>query len=127
MPHSLKSLQSGEQMNDRRTARRYDLAIPVKYEKPEIAPSDQPQGQTRAISRSGLYFTAAAAPEPGSIVTLTLTLPSTLTGGGEGVLVEVQARIVRVEPAASTPDGRIGVAAKIESYEILRLPPGRAN
>jgi hypothetical protein len=114
-------------MNDRRTARRYDLAIPVKYEGTETAATEEPHGRTREISRSGLYFTAEAAPEPGSMVTLTLTLPSTLTGGGDAVLVEVLARILRVEPAEATVDGRIGVAARIESYEIVRASPDRAN
>jgi PilZ domain len=113
-------------MSDRRTARRYGLAIPVKYEAPEIAATEEPHGQTREISRSGLYFTADAAPEPGSMVTLTLTLPPALTGG-EGVLVEVQAKILRVEPAESTLDGRMGVAASIEGYEIVRASPGRLN
>jgi len=113
-------------MSDRRTARRYGLAIPVKYEVAENPAIEEPLGRTREISRSGLYFTAAAAPDPGSIVTLTLTLPSELTGG-EGVLVEIQARILRVEPPEATADGRIGVAASIESYEIVRASPGRPN
>jgi hypothetical protein len=114
-------------MNDRRTARRYDLAIPVKYERRERAGMEEPHGRTREISRRGLYFTAEAAPETGSMVTLTLTLPSTLTGGGEEVLVEVQARIVRVEPPEATADGRVGVAARIERYEIVRASPEGAN
>jgi hypothetical protein len=114
-------------MNDRRAARRYDLAIPVKFEVPETAATEEPHGRTRAISSSGLYFTAEAAPEPGSMVTLTLSLPSSLTGGGEGVLVEVLARILRVEPSEATADGRIGVAARIESFDIVRAVPGRAN
>ena len=59
-------------------------------------------------------------------MTLTLTLPPALTGG-EGVLVEVQARILRVEPAETTADRRMGVAARIESYEIVRASPGRVN
>jgi len=113
-------------MNDRRAARRYDLAVPVKVEREDASPRTEPLGCTREISRSGLYFTADAAPEPGSMVSLTLTLPPTLTGGEE-VLVEVMARIVRVEPAGTTSDGRIGVAARIERYEILRVPADRAN
>ena len=107
-------------MNDRRTARRYGLTLPVRFDgRRGAAPADDAIAHTREISRSGLYFTAEAAPEPGSMVTLTLTLPPTLTGG-ESVLVEVIARIVRIEPAAVTPDGRVGVAAKIERYEIMR-------
>ncbi len=113
-------------MNDRRAARRYDLAVPVKFEGEETTPRTEPLGCTREISRSGLYFTADAAPAPGSMVSLTLTLPPTLTGGEE-VLVEVMARIVRVEPAETTANGRIGIAARIERYEILRAPAERAN
>ena len=113
-------------MNDRRAARRYDLAIPVKFEPQESESSGEPLGCTREISRSGLYFTTDAAPEPGSMMSLTLTLPGTLTGGDE-VLVEVMARIVRVEPANATTDGRIGVAARIERYEIVRAAVGQAN
>jgi hypothetical protein len=60
------------------------------------------------------------------MVSLTLTLPPALTGG-EGVLVEVVARIVRVEPAEVTADGRIGVAAKIERYELVRAAQDQAN
>ncbi|HUJ40470.1 MAG TPA: PilZ domain-containing protein [Candidatus Acidoferrales bacterium] len=113
-------------MNDRRAARRYGLAVPVKLEHEPRSPALEPLGCTREISRSGLYFTTDAAPEAGSMVSLTLTLPPTLTGG-EGVLVEVMARIVRIEPAESTADGRIGVAARIERYEILRAATARAN
>jgi len=113
-------------MNDRRAARRYGLAVPVKFEHEEPSVKAEPLGFTREISRSGLYFTADAAPEPGSTVSLTLSLPPTLTGG-EGVLVEVMARIVRVEPANETADGRIGVAARIERYEIMRAAAARAN
>jgi len=112
-------------MNDRRTARRFDLAIPVKFEQP-AADATEPMGCTREISRSGLYFTTDAAPAPGSVLTLTLTLPGSLTGGDE-VLVEVMARIVRVEPADAANDGRIGVAARIEHYEIMRAALGQAN
>lgn len=113
-------------MIDRRAARRYGLAIPVRFERTPRADRDESAGQTREISRSGLYFTTEAAPEPGSMVALTLTLPPELTGG-EGVLVEVVAKIVRVEPAQVTADGRIGVAARIEGYEIVRPGPTQAN
>jgi len=113
-------------MNDRRAARRYDLAIPVKVDPQESMAHGEPLGFTREISRSGLYFTTDAAPEPGTMMSLTLTLPGTLTGGDE-VLVEVMARIVRVEPAESTLDGRMGVAARIERYELVRATVSQAN
>jgi hypothetical protein len=113
-------------MIDRRAARRYGLAIPVRFERRAAAGTKESSSRTREISRSGFYFTAEAAPEPGSMVSLTLTLPPALTGG-EGVLVEVVARIVRVEPAEVTADGRIGVAAKIERYELVRAAQDQAN
>jgi len=111
-------------MNDRRMARRYGLAIPVRFETAHARATEEAAARTREISSSGLYFTADAAPAEGSMVSLTLTLPPTLTGG-EGVLVEVVARIVRVEP--TTADGRVGVAARIERYELVRASTAAAN
>jgi PilZ domain len=113
-------------MQDRRTARRYGMNLPVKLDGREVVPAPDPGGQTRDISTNGLYFIAESAPQPGTMVSLTLSLPSSLTGG-EGVLVEVLARILRVEPAEARADGRVGVAAMIVQYDILRATAARPN
>jgi hypothetical protein len=113
-------------MQDRRTARRYGMTVRVKLDGKVPTPTEDPEGHTRDISTHGLYFTAESAPQPGTLVSLTLSLPPALTGG-EGVLVEVLARILRVEPAAANAEGRVGVAAKIEQYDIFRANEARPN
>jgi len=102
------------------------MSLPVKVEGRERERRADPAGHTRDISTNGLYFTADSAPQPGATVSLTLSLPPTLTGG-EGVLVEVLARILRVEPESSRSDGRVGVAAKIMQYDIFRANEARPN
>ncbi len=109
--------------NERRTARRYELAIPVKVDGMEAAPLGLLPGQTRDISTAGLYFSMEIPPRPGSLVSLRLTLPPALTGGEE-VLVELSARIVRVEPSG---DKRMGVAARIEKYDFVRAASTRPS
>ena len=113
-------------MQDRRIARRYGMALPVKVDLPAPEQAEHVAGQTRDISPHGLYFTTDNAPQPDSVVSLTLSLPPALTGG-EGVLVEVLARILRIEPAAARGDRRIGVAAKIVQYDIFRANETRPN
>ena len=115
-------------MQDRRIARRYGMSVPVKVEgkEKEMERREDPAGHTRDISTHGLYFTADSAPQPGTMVSLTLSLPPTLTGG-EGVLVEVLARILRVEPEGARTDGRVGVAARIMQYDIFRANEARPN
>ena len=113
-------------MQDRRTARRYGMSVAVKLDGKEAAPSQVAAAQTRDISTHGLYFTAESAPQPGSMVSLTLSLPSTLTGG-EGVLVELLARILRVESPGASADGRVGVAARIVQYDIFRATQSQPN
>lgn len=113
-------------MQDRRTARRYGMAVPVKVDGNQAASAADPDCHTRDISTQGLYFTAESAPQPGTMVSLTLSLPPELTGG-DGVQVEVRARILRVEPAPTSLERRVGVAAQILQYDILRASDARPN
>src|SRR5258707_939320 len=45
-------------MTERRTARRYDLSLPIIIRVPAERASDSQQGKTRDISTRGLYFVA---------------------------------------------------------------------
>jgi hypothetical protein len=89
-------------MNERRVARRYDVAVQVLVSEAGIRRPDRPRGLTRDISTNGLYFTMAEPPRPGSRVELTLSLPGFLTGSSD-VIVEVVGRVVRVDNRARTP------------------------
>jgi hypothetical protein len=89
-------------MNERRVARRYDVAVQVLVSEAGLRRLDRPRGLTRDISTNGLYFTMAEPPRPGSRVELTLTLPGFLTGSND-VIVEVVGRVVRVDNRGTAP------------------------
>ena len=122
----ISSRLGGSVANERRTARRYELAVPVKIDSAGLSEAHRFAGSTRDISTHGLYFTTDMPPAPGSLVTLKLTLPQSLTGGEE-VIVELSARILRVEDSQRENTRRVGVAARIERYEIVRAAAVHIN
>ncbi|HEX2661426.1 MAG TPA: PilZ domain-containing protein [Candidatus Acidoferrum sp.] len=105
--------------NERRTSRRYDLSLPVLVRIPTEKESDSKKGSTRDISTRGLYFVMDQGPQAGSQLDLVLTLPTAITNGKE-VLVHAFGRILRVEPRIEDGNMRMGVAAVIEKYDIVR-------
>lgn len=106
-------------MTERRTARRYDLSLPVIIRVPVEDTSENKSGKTRDISTRGVYFTMDEQVEAGSELDITLTLPPEITQGTE-VFVRAQGRVVRVEKRNGEGDLRLGVAAVIERYDIIR-------
>ena len=112
-------------MTERRSARRYDLSLPVVIRVPVEQQIDSQQGRTRDISTRGLYFVIGQDLEAGSEVDITLTLPAEITHGTE-VLVRAMGKVVRVEPRMEDGSSRMGVAAVIERYDIIRGENGRA-
>ena len=76
-------------------------------------------GRTRDISVRGVYFTIDRELLPGSGFDFTLTLPAGITSGSQ-VLVRAQARVARVEKKGENGKGRVGVAAVIVKYEMIR-------
>jgi hypothetical protein len=106
-------------MNERRTARRYDLALPVIIRVPVEKDSSSRNGKTRDISTRGLYFTIDQDLGEGAELDITLTLPSEVTRGTE-VFIRAMGKVVRVDKAAEDSSSRVGVAAVIERYEIIR-------
>lgn len=103
-------------MTDRRTARRYDLSLPVLIRVP--VERDARDGKTRDISTRGVYFIVENNLTAGAELDLTMTLPAEVTGGTE-VFIRAIGKVVRVEKTAGS-DGRHGVAALIQRYEIVR-------
>ncbi|HEX5423301.1 MAG TPA: PilZ domain-containing protein [Candidatus Acidoferrales bacterium] len=114
-------------MTERRTARRYDLSLPVNVRLPiekedqEIAEAESAShsGQTRDISTRGVYFTMQNELSPGAEVDFTLTLPPEITHGNE-VLVRAHGRVVRIDKRDEQDLPSVGVAAVIERYDIIR-------
>jgi len=106
-------------MTERRTARRYDLTLPVSVRFAAENLVSRQQGKTRDISTRGLYFVISQDLEAGSELDITLTLPAEITHGSD-VLVRAQGKVVRVERRLEEGESRLGVAAVIDRYDIMR-------
>jgi len=106
-------------MTERRTARRYDLTLPVSVRFAAENLVSRQQGKTRDISTRGLYFVISQDLEAGSELDITLTLPAEITHGSD-VLVRAQEKVVRVERRLEEGESRLGVAAVIDRYDIMR-------
>jgi hypothetical protein len=106
-------------MTERRTTRRYDLTLPIIIRVPAERALDSQQGKTRDISTRGLYFVVDQNMESGSPLDITLTLPTEITHGSE-VFVRAHGKVVRVERRMEDGNARMGVAAVIERYDIIR-------
>ncbi len=112
-------------MTERRTTRRYDLSLPIIIRVPTEKALDSQHGKTRDISTRGLYFVVNQNLEAGSELDLTLTLPAEVTHGSE-VFVRALGKVVRVERRIEDGNTRLGVAAVIERYDIIRGEMARA-
>lgn len=110
---------------ERRTSRRYDLSLPVLVRVPTEKTVDSKKGKTRDISTRGLYFVMDQDPQAGTRLDLVLTLPTDVTSGAE-VLVHALGKVLRVEPRMEDGNTRMGVAAVIERYDIVRGEAARA-
>jgi len=112
-------------MTERRTARRYDLSLPIIIRVPTERELDTQQGKTRDVSTRGLYFVVEQNLEAGSKLDITMTLPAEITHGTE-VFVRALGKVVRVERRMEDGNTRMGVAAVIERYDIIRGEAARA-
>ncbi len=112
-------------MTERRTARRYDLSLPIIIRVPAERELDTQQGKTRDVSTRGLYFVVEQNLEAGSELDITMTLPAEITHGTE-VFVRALGKVVRVERRMEDGNARMGVAAVIERYDIIRGEVARA-
>lgn len=106
-------------MTERRTARRYDLSLPVIIRVPVDKEASSRSGKTRDISTRGVYFTIDQDLGTGEELDLTLTLPAEVTRGSE-VFIRAMGKVVRVDKHPENGSSRVGVAAVIERYEIIR-------
>jgi hypothetical protein len=109
------------QATDRRTSRRFTMALPLDIRHVEGDGSaeapEQRSAKTQDVSFRGLYFIAEGGYKAGARLEFILTLPKEVTLAGD-VHIRCFARIVRVD----SKDGGLGVAARIERYEFLPGP-----
>ena len=110
---------TGGNMTERRTARRYDLSLPVLIRVPVDKSESARNGRTRDVSTRGVYFVLDQDVESGTELDITLTLPAEITRG-TAVFVRAQGRVVRVDRNKDNGVTHVGVAAVIERYDIIR-------
>jgi len=106
-------------MTERRTTQRFDLSLPLTVRLPFGRSAQTQKGKTRDISTRGVYFVIDQDLEAGSELDITLTLPAEVTRGIE-VFIRASGKVIRVERRIEDGDQRMGVAAVIERYDILR-------
>jgi hypothetical protein len=99
---------------ERRAARRFSMALPLKVRFSKDDALLEKHGETRDVSFRGLYFTTEGSLEMGASIEFVLTLPQQITLAGD-VHIRCYARVLRVEPS----NGHRGVAARIDRYEFL--------
>ena len=109
-------------MTERRNTRRYELSLPVVVRAPQKQEKDSRNGKTRDISTRGVYFTIDEDIAPGAEVYFMLTLPAEITRG-TAVYIRAHGKVVRVDRKQEHGTERIGVAAVIEKYDIVRAEP----
>ena len=118
----MPSSQTQKGNRERRSSRRFQLALPVAVRTASSRQDESLDGRTRDISARGLYFTVDREFNLGSELDLELTLPAELTQGTE-LLIRARCRVVRAEKEREKGADRIGVAAIIERYDIVRAEP----
>jgi len=107
-------------MEERRVAHRYKLPLPVIVKRLplETAPGEI-HVTTRDVSTSGVYFTSDERLAVGIRLDLSLTLPAEVTQGS-AVVIDAQARVMRVDEQPIGVDDRFGIAAVIDKFNVSR-------
>jgi PilZ domain len=105
-----------EPQQEKRGARRFALRVPVSVNRNTESDVSNESAQLRDVSARGICFYLDSAIEQGAHIGFTLTLPPEITLT-DSIRVQCQGRVVRVEDG--TPEGKVTVAAAIESYEFL--------
>lgn len=114
-----KHLPNARKMVERRTARRYNLSLPIIIRVVVQGNAGLQTGKTPDISIKGAFFTINQDLSTGAELNLTITFPSKLTGGTE-TCIRTKGKIVRLDKPATNGDQPTGVVAAIERYEIVR-------
>ena len=91
-------------MRSQRAAERYALSLRVQL--------PNGKGETRNISAGGVYFACDRGFEEGTAIEFVVEFDS--APGGSPMRLRCKGRVVRVDEM----DGRVGVAAKIESQSV---------
>jgi hypothetical protein len=99
---------------ERRTSRRFTMALPLTLRSHDPSAPAETQAETRDVSFRGLYFWTKEELQTGGAIEFVLTLPKEVTMTRD-VNIHCFGRVIRVEPQNKAR----GVAARIERYEFL--------
>ncbi len=105
-------------VNDKRRAQRFPMALPVKLKVEELDGAEFEAIQTRDVSSGGIYFEYESHLEVGTSLEFVLTLPGEITKGSS-VRIRCMGKVVRVDKTSEQGD-HVGIAATIERYEFVR-------
>ena len=105
-------------MTERRTARRYDLSLPVVFWVWTKKRSTSTKGKSRDISISGVYLTIDRDLGADTELGLTLTLPFEVTCGPEA-FIRARGMVVRLDRNPDDGSCQAGVAVIIVRYQII--------
>lgn len=100
--------------SDRRTARRFAMALPLHVRFMNNGANEEKAAQTRDVSFRGVYFLTDMPVSEGSALEMVLTLPQQVTLAGD-VRIRCFGNVIRVEEQEKNH----GVAARIDRYEFL--------
>jgi hypothetical protein len=105
-------------MEERRVAHRYKLPLPVIVKRlPLNAAPGEIRVTTRDVSTGGVYFTSDQRLSVGIKLDLSLTLPPEVTQGS-AVVIDAQARVMRVDERPTDVRDRFGIAAIIDRFNV---------
>jgi hypothetical protein len=107
-------------MEERRTAQRYKIsaAVVVRCQSTAMA-SEFIHAETHDVSTRGIFFTSNQRFAVGTRVGLSLTIPLQATDRSQ-LVVDAKAKVMRVEENPDNAIGRVGIAAVIDTYDIVQ-------
>lgn len=97
---------------DQRTTRRFSLQLPLTIKLDDRGL----EAKTKDVSARGVFFYMDSAPQQGSPIEFTLTLPPEITLT-ESIKVKCTGTVVRVDHPHN--GGQIGIAAAINQYDFI--------
>lgn len=103
-----------EPSNERRTSRRFVMALPLAVRSAANPDPQQLRVQTRDVSFRGIYFLTEKGFEVGARIEFVLTLPKEIT-----LATDVHIRCNGLVVRAENHGVRTGIAASIERYEFV--------
>jgi hypothetical protein len=109
--------EASTQMKDRRTAKSYNLWLPVFIRVPIHSEAASRTGTTRDLSNRGVYFTIDNDFGIGAELALPMILPAESAGSVE-VSIRAAGKVIRADKHSGNTDQKVEAAAMFGMCEI---------